>query len=185
MQAELIRSRRKTLSVQVRADGAVVVRAPLLTPRSEIERFLGKHTDWIARQIQIREAAAEEAARIPRLDEGQMKVLTAQARKDLTARAAFFAARMGVSYGRIAIRHQKSKWGSCSSKGNLNFNCLLMLTPEYVRDYVVVHELSHLRHMNHSREFWDEVGRVLPDYRVARKWLKENGTAIMHRNPST
>ena len=184
MQAQLIRSRRKTLSVQVQADGTVLVRAPLLMPRSEIERFLEKHADWIARQLRIREAAAAEAAQIPRLDERQLKELTVQARKDLTARAAFFAARMGVSYRRIAIRHQKSKWGSCSAKGNLNFNCLLMLTPEHVRNYVVVHELCHLRHMNHSVQFWEELERVLPDYREAKKWLKDNGSAVMRRNPA-
>ena len=183
MTAELIRSRRRTLSVQVRRDGSVLVRAPMRTPQREIRRFLEKHADWIEKQQLRLRQQAEEAAKIPPLSEDELKELTRLARKDLTARCEAYAAQMGVSYGRIAIRHQKSKWGSCSSKGNLNFNCLLMLTPEDVRDYVVVHELCHLRHMNHSAEFWAEAEKYMPDYRDARKWLKQNGAAVMNRSP--
>ena len=183
MTVELIRSRRRTLSVQVRQDGSVLVRAPMLTSQREIRRFLEKHTDWIERQqLRVRQQA-EEAKNTPPLSEEELRELTRLARKDLTARCEAFAAQMGVSYGRIAIRHQKTKWGSCSSRGNLNFNCLLMLTPEEVRDYVVVHELCHLRHMNHSPEFWAAAEKVLPDYRNAKRWLKQNGTAVMNRVP--
>lgn len=184
MTAELIRSRRKTLSLQVRQDGSVLVRAPMLTPQREIRRFLEKHADWIERQQQRLRQQAEEAAKIPPLSKDELRELTQLARKDLTARCEAFAARMGVSYSRIAIRNQKTKWGSCSSKGNLNFNCLLMLTPEEVRNYVVVHELCHLRHMNHSAEFWAAVEKLQPDYRNAKKWLKQNGAAVMNRSPS-
>ena len=87
----------------------------------------------------------------------------------------------GISYGRITIRNQKSRWGSCSEKGNLNFNCLLMLTPPDVIDYVVVHELCHRIHMDHSAAFWAEVQKVLPDYKKAKKWLKDNGSSIIGR----
>ena len=184
MTAELIRSRRKTLALQVRPDGSVLVRAPLRTSMREIQRFLDQHADWVEKQQRRMQERAEAAAGVPRLSEEELKALAKEARKDLTARTEAFAALMGVSYGRIAIRHQKSKWGSCSSAGNLNYNCLLMLAPEAVRDYVVVHELCHRRHMNHSPAFWAEVGRVLPDYKSARKWLREYGTAIMNRNPT-
>ena len=88
---------------------------------------------------------------------------------------------MGVTYGRITIRSQHTLWGSCSSKGNLNFNCLLMLTPPEVLDYVVVHELCHRKEMNHSARFWAEVEHVLSDYEIRRKWLRENGTALISR----
>ena len=88
---------------------------------------------------------------------------------------------VGVSYGGITIRAQKTRWGSCSSKGNLNFNCLLLLAPAEVLDYVVVHELCHRREMNHSPKFWAEVERVLPDYDARRKWLKENGPGLISR----
>ena len=99
-------------------------------------------------------------------------------------RCAFWAEKVGVSYGRISIRHQKSRWGSCSSKGNLNFNCLLMLAPDSVRDYVVVHELCHRKHMNHSPEFWQAVEQAIPEWRSAKIWLKQNGDALMLRNPA-
>lgn len=92
-----------------------------------------------------------------------------------------YAKQIGVTYGRITIRNQKTRWGSCSSKGNLNFNCLLMLTPPEVIDYVVVHELCHRKEMNHSGAFWAEVEKVLPDYKEQVKWLKENGAQIIGR----
>ena len=101
--------------------------------------------------------------------------------KYIPERVAYYAPIAGVSYGRITIRNQKSRWGSCSAKGNLNFNCLLMLTPPEVIDSVVVHELCHRKEMNHSRRFYDEVLRVYPDYHIWNKWLKENGAAIMRR----
>ncbi len=90
---------------------------------------------------------------------------------------------MGVSYGRITIRSQRTRWGSCSSKGNLNFNCLLLLCPEAVQDYVVVHELCHRKELNHSPKFWAEVERICPDYKTHRKWLKENGSSLIGRLP--
>ena len=91
---------------------------------------------------------------------------------------------MGVSYGRITVRHQKSRWGSCSSKNNLNFNCLMMLTPPDVRNYIIVHELCHLKQMNHSPAFWQEVERIMPGYRTAKQWLEEHGPALIRRLPA-
>ena len=88
---------------------------------------------------------------------------------------------VGVTYGRITIRNQRSRWGSCSGKGNLNFNCLLMLTPSHVIDYVVVHELCHRLEMNHSPAFLAQVERVLPDYRKSREWLKEHEKELIGR----
>ena len=105
--------------------------------------------------------------------EAEITELKKQARKYIPVRVAYYAAQIPVSYGRIAIRCQKTRWGSCSQKGNLNFNCLLMKLPPEIIDYVVVHELCHRLQMNHSRQFWAEVEKILPDYRKRRKWLKE------------
>ena len=106
---------------------------------------------------------------------GELPRLKKQARAYLTARVRYFAPIIGVEYGQIAIRAQKTRFGSCSSKGNLNFNCILMRMPPVIVDYVVVHELCHRKQVNHSAAFWSEVEKVLPDYRKARKWLRENG----------
>jgi predicted metal-dependent hydrolase len=86
-----------------------------------------------------------------------------------------------VTYGRITVRNQRTRWGSCSSKGNLNFNCLLMLAPPDILDYVVVHELCHRKEMNHSPKFWAEVAKVIPDYKERQKWLRTEGSNIMRR----
>lgn len=90
----------------------------------------------------------------------------------------FWAAQMNESFENITIKNQKKRWGSCSSARNLNFNRRLILAPKEVIDYVVVHELCHLKQMNHSREFWHEVEKVLPDYKIRKKWLDENGNSL-------
>ena len=97
------------------------------------------------------------------------------ARKIFKRKTAAYARKMDVTYGRITIREQKTRWGSCTSEGNLNFNWRLIFAPEEVVDYIVVHELAHRKEMNHSRAFYDVVASVLPDYKVQEKWLKENG----------
>ena len=107
------------------------------------------------------------------------KLYRRKAAEYIPQRCAYYAEILGVSYGRISIREQKTRWGSCSAKKNLNFNWKLMLAPPDVLDYVVVHELCHLVHMDHSQAFWALVGSVLPDYRVRRRWLKEHGDELM------
>ena len=179
----LLRSRRKTLALQIEKDGTVLVRAPYLFPEHEIMGFVEKHRDWIAEHRSRVLAQAEERKNTVHLTEQELQDLAGAAGKDLPRRAAHFASVIGVSYGRITIRNQKTKWGSCSSRGNLNFNCLLMLAPEYVRDYVVVHELCHRKQMNHSPAFWEEVEKVLPDYRNAKKWLRQHGSELIAMNP--
>ena len=175
----LIRSSRRTLSVQVTAEGEVVVRAPRLYPKYKIEAFLRQKEPWI-RERQERLAAAP---RTPTLSEEEHKQLVKAAKVWFADRVARFAPLMGITYGSVTIRTQKTRWGSCTGRGDLNFNCLLMLAPEEIRDYVVVHELCHRRHMDHSAAFWSEVEQVLPDYKTRRKWLKDNGAALMAAAP--
>ena len=176
----LVRSSRKTLAVQIRADGTVIARAPLRMPKERILGFLSEKASWICTQqgrMQEREKMRQQA-RI-HLDAAQEKELRERAKAVLAQRTAYFARQIGVTYGRITVRDQKTRWGSCSQTGNLNFNFRLILAPLEVLDYVVVHELCHRRQMNHSAQFWQEVAQVLPDYRERKAWLTENGWRLM------
>ena len=101
-----------------------------------------------------------------------------QAHIQIPKRVRHYANIVGEPFSRIFIKNQKSRWGSCSSARNLNFNWRLMMAPLTVLDYVVVHEISHLKQMNHSKEFWAEVEKVLPDYQEQKKWLDENGRLL-------
>ena len=175
----LVRSSRRTVSIQVTAEGEVVVRAPRLYPKYKIGAFLRQKEPWIRARLE----ALASVPRLPELSEAEHKALITAAKAWFTARVAHFAPLMGVTYGSVTIRTQKTRWGSCTGKGDLNLNCLLMLAPEEIRDYVVVHELCHRRHMDHSAAFWAEVERILPDYKLRRKWLKDNGPALMARRP--
>jgi len=174
MEYQLIRSRRKTVAIQITREG-VLVRAPLHMPAAVIRTFVESKRAWIEKALENRPTPQ------PAFTPEQLRELTRQAREDLPRRAARFAPLLGVTYGRITLRHQKTRWGSCSGRKNLNFNCLLMLTPQSVRDYVVIHELCHLLEMNHSKKFWALVEGMMPDYREARKWLRTQGKALIER----
>ena len=128
-----------------------------------------------------KQKAQYENRELHQLTDAEIRELADQALDYIPGRVEYFSAMVGVQYGRITIRNQKTRWGSCSGKGNLNFNCLLMLTPPEVIDYVVVHELCHRKEMNHSKAFWDEVERILPDYRQSVAWLKNEGGFIIRR----
>ena len=179
---KLIRSNRKTVSLQVK-DGQAIVRAPMKMSVRDIDAFVLKNSDWLKKQLEKSRARAAARERIPKLTEQEMKKLTQYAKSYLPQRVAYYAPIVGVTYNKITIRHQKTRWGSCSSKGNLNFNCMLMLTTPEVIDSVVVHELCHRKEMNHSKKFYAHLLRVYPEYSKCRKWLKENGRAILDRMP--
>jgi predicted metal-dependent hydrolase len=180
---EVIRSRRKTLSLEVLDDGRVRVRAPLRSSQTEIRRLVEKHSAWIGRKLQEAQRRKTELEKVVPLEEEELRALQKRGKKLFAERAAFFAPAVGVRYGRITVRRQRSKWGSCSAAGNLNFNCLLLLAPPEVLDYVVVHELCHRLEMNHSPRFWAEVRRVCPEYERCRRYLREYGSALMARLP--
>ncbi len=180
MEYTLIKSRRKTVSLEVREDG-LIVRAPNRMTRRETDAFVEKHAAWIEkRRKQIAERKAQSAS-AEKLSEQELDALYQKAAAYLPARLGYYAPKLGVSYGRVTIRCQKTRWGSCSAKKNLNFNALLMLTPPEVIDSVVVHELCHLKEMNHSPRFYALVLSVYPDYDRWDRWLKQNGAAIMAR----
>lgn len=178
---QLIRTSRKTVAIQITRQGEVIVRAPRQCPLSFIETFLMEKRPWIERkqrEVRLREEtrkASQEDTRTP----AEEQVYRAQAAEIFARKAAYYAARMGVTYQRIVIRDQKTRWGSCSSRGNLNFNWRLVLAPVPVLDYVVIHELAHRREMNHSPRFWSIVAEMMPDYQTHRKWLRDHGDSLM------
>lgn len=179
-EAAVVRSNRKTMSLEITPQGTVLVRAPLHLPKEEIDRFLQEKSDWIEKylaRVENINRAGEEAP----LSMEDIHALADKALQVIPPRVRQLAARMGVTYGRITIRNQQGRWGSCSSMGNLNFNCLLMLAPAEVLDYVIVHELAHRKEMNHSSAFWAQVEAVLPDYRQREKWLKTQGKVLLAR----
>lgn len=175
MDVTVIRSNRKTVAIRVNADFSVTLRVPLRVTKRDIEKILKEKESWIIKhQAEIARRKEEYASKSgPKLTDAEIRELADRALNYIPERVAYFAPIVGVKYGRITIRNQKTRWGSCSSKGNLNFNCLLMLAPPEVIDYVVVHELCHRKEMNHSAAFWNEVAKVLPDYKASVKWLKE------------
>ena len=176
----IIRSKRKRITLQVSPKG-LIVKAPYFATDEQIEEVVRSHADWIKANQEKVEEALRNRPPVEKLTMDEIRALAEEALRVIPERVAYYAPLVGVTYGRITIRNQRSKWGSCSSKGNLNFNCLLMLTPPEVIDCIVVHELCHRKEMNHSDRFYAEVLRVYPDYWKWYTWLKENGDDIMIR----
>ena len=180
LEYQVIKSNRKTIAAEITAQG-VVVRAPLRMTEKEIAAFVEKNRDKIEKYLERARARRDSLPDAPRLTPEDIQKLADEALVYIPQRAAYYAPLIGVTYGRITIRNQRSKWGSCSAQGNLNFNCLLMLCPQEVIDSVVVHELCHRKEMNHSPRFYAEVRRVFPEYDKWNGWLKEHGPAVMKR----
>lgn len=183
MEYKIERSARKTIGIRVNPDLSVTVKAPYFLANREIERVIREKENWIIKTADKIKAAQEalKNEEINYLTNEELEKLADEALAVIPGRVKYFSEMMGVSYGRITIRNQKTRWGSCSSKGNLNFNCLIMLAPSEVIDYLVVHELCHRKQMNHSKAFWSEVEKILPDYRQSVSWLKKEGSSLMHR----
>lgn len=181
LHAKLKRSDRRSLSVEVDRNGEILVRAPLRLSERQIHRFLWSRADWIISHQEKRAMEAEQRRSLPPIGTEELRRLADQAEESIPERVRYYAERIGVDYGRIRIRNQQTRWGSCTAAGNLSFNCLLMLCPLEVLDYVVVHELCHRREMNHSPHFWALVEEELPDYRERRDWLRVNGAKLIGR----
>ncbi len=179
----LIRSDRRTLSMQIKGV-ELIVRAPMRASKKRIDAFVLENSAWIERNLKKAGAQQIRAERQGALGEEELRALAQRAREYLPERVSYYAPLIGVTPGRITVRSQRTKWGSCSAKGNLSFNCLLMLTPPEVIDSVVVHELCHLKEMNHSDRFYREVYRAFPDYDRWNGWLKRNGGVLLRRMTS-
>lgn len=186
---ELIRMNRKSLAIHISEDGKVMVKAPVGMKARVISDFICSKQEWI--EERVKKAHADSSNRIvicegatvpfrnkPFLVDDAVKTrrwMIEEARSEFEKKAGYYSQIIGVSYNRIAVREQKTRWGSCSSGRNLNFNWKLIMMPEKVLDYVVIHELSHLKEMNHSKRFWNIVAQVCPEYMECRRWLKDYG----------
>ncbi|MBI4239193.1 MAG: M48 family metallopeptidase [Deltaproteobacteria bacterium] len=200
--------RRRTMAVQVSAGGTVTVHVPRRCSNQEVEEFLTARRDWIertrARVVALHARYPKRTltadATVPYLgteyplaailndrvdsDSGARatRLITwyrAEALRHLTTRTHHFAAQLGVTPTRIAVRTQHRRWGSCSPNGRIFYNWRLILCPPAVIDYVVAHEVAHLRHANHGPRFWQTVAALFPDFTAHRRWLQTDGMAFV------
>ena len=178
---EVRRSKRKSAAIKITADMQIVVFVPLYVSDNEIERMVISKSKWIDEHMLKVQSTIDERSKLEKITFEQVKELADQAVEYIPKRVKYYAEKENFVYNKITIKNLVSRWGSCSTKGNLNFNCLLMLTPDYVIDYIVVHELCHLREMNHSQKFWAKLEKIMPDYQRAELWLKQNGGNLISR----
>lgn len=176
----VIRSNRKTIAIQLKNE-EVLVRAPRLMSDLEIEGFVKKHEKWIHKNMEKVRERDQLGALNPPFTKEELTYFSKKAKQVIPPKVEAYAKKLGVQYGRISIRTQRTRWGSCSGRGNLNFNCLLMMAPEEVLDYVIVHELCHLIEMNHSKRFWGLVETMMPDFQNQKAWLKQYGNLLIDR----
>lgn len=168
------RSSRKSMGLEIKQTGEVLARIPMGLPDGELKAFMQNHQNWIIEKLAIsrqknRSKETTGAAPVGELKKGEIEDIKSK----IAGRVRYYGKLMGVTWGRITIRNQKTRWGSCSSKGNLNFNYQLYYLEDELLDYVVMHELAHRRHMDHSPEFWQEVEHYCPNYKECRRRLKE------------
>ncbi|MBM2575125.1 M48 family metallopeptidase [Jannaschia sp. Os4] len=201
------RARRMTLRVG-RTDGRVSLVVPKGMPLREAEGFVAAHADWIARQVEAAPAprrvevggtlplmgrevpVVEGAGRAARWTGAAVAVppdrpgprvaalCRTLARTHLLEAVDRHATALGRPFGKVTLRDTRSRWGSCTSRGDLMFSWRLILAPPEVLDYVAAHEVAHLAHMDHSARFWDCVGRLMPGYAPRRAWLRREGAAL-------
>jgi len=162
------RARRYVLRVE--SDGRLRVTIPRGGSRREAEAFVQRNIDWV-----VRERARAQAELRPPEDDNDLRH---HARRELPARLLELAARHGLAVTRVSVRNQRSRWGSCGRDGHICLNWRLVLMPPSVRDYILIHELMHLRRMDHSPAYWRLVADAYPDYRAARDWLRRHGAAL-------
>ena len=181
-EVSVIKSKQKTISIQIKPN-EVIVRAPTRMKQNEIEKFVESKRNWIEKHLQSLSEKQKFFENIEPYSDEEIRGFVAKAKEIIPQKVEYFADKIGVTYNKITIRCQHTRWGSCSSKGNLKFNCLLVLLPDEIIDSVVIHELCHRKQLNHSAKFYAEIGKVFPDYNRCRQWLKQNGNKNMSRIP--
>lgn len=167
---QLIRSRRKTVSLEIRPDGTVLVRAPLQMPDESVRDFLTRHQGWLNTHL---ERVKARQAKYPEPTLAEREALIRKAQSTLPGKVDYYAAQMGVQPTGITITGARTRFGSCSAKNRICFSWRLMQYPEAAIDYVVVHELAHILHKNHGAAFHAFVASILPDHLERRKLLRD------------
>ena len=168
MNYEIIYSKRKTLCLQITNDLRIVVRSPHRVSKASIDDFVNKHSDWIEKKI----AQMKSRPAINELSCDDIEALKKNTEEIIAPRISYYSNLMGLSPNKISISSAKKRFGSCSSQGNINFSFRLALYPQEATEYVIVHELAHLKEMNHSKKFWQIVEKYMPDYKERRKLLR-------------
>lgn len=183
IECHILHSNRKSISIQISPEKEVIIRVPNFLSSYQLSQVLEEKKEWILNSYQSIPDKPELTLRQKR----QLVTLENRYRKAakeyIPSRVFYFQKQIGVTPGKIVIRDQKTRWGSCSGNQTLSFNYRLMFAPPCILDYVIVHELCHIKHMNHSDSFWAEVEKILPDYKEKRNWLKQHGqelTLIKH-----
>ena len=169
MEYKIVRSDRRTLAIEITAEAELLVRAPRRISVAEIEKFISDNAAWIDSHIEI---ARQHAALHPEPDESEREAYIAEAKEYLPKRVAYFAELMGVTPEGITLTGARKRFGSCSGKNRICFSWRIMEYPKELVDYVIVHELAHIKHHNHSREFYNFIAKVMPDHKERRNRLK-------------
>ena len=169
MEIKVKYSKRKTLALEITRDAQVLVRAPIGTSKKRIDEFTKSHWEWLISHLEKRKNSIKSR---PKLSEDDLEKLKTLAKEIIPPKVEKYAEIMGVFPEHVSINSAKTRFGSCSSKKRLNFSCRLMTYDERAIDYVVVHELAHLKHLNHSKDFWAFVEKFMPDYKERKKLLK-------------
>lgn len=165
-----ISRRARGVRLAVHADGSVVVTGPRWIGKRMIQKFVMEKSDWILDKI--RRVSARPKKILDTRSTQEYLHYKEQARALVCRRLEYFSALYGYTYKRISIRNQKTRWGSCSKQGNLNFHYKIAFLPEHLADYIIVHELCHLKEMNHSKKFWDLVAITMPEHKARRRELR-------------
>ncbi len=181
----VIRSQRKTACIEIGCDLSIIVKVPNHMSCLDIEAFITKQSAVIEKNIEVMKRRVKDRNDNEYAEAfscQEIAALIEEAYEYIPMRIKYFAEIMNVTYKKISIKNYVSRWGSCSAQGNLSFNCLLMLAPKCVVDYLLVHELCHRKEMNHSKSFWNEVEKYCPDYKECKMWLKQQGLRIIEKN---
>ncbi len=171
---QLIRSKRRTICIEIASDARLIVRAPNRLPIDRIQSFVNAKSGWIKKKL-IQRLKSLQSEKPIALTEEEVSLHRNSAHEKIQSRLDHYSFLTNTPYNQFRLSNAKKRWGVCNSKGHININWRLVMAPEPVLDYVVIHELMHVKELNHSKRFWERVAGVQPEYKIHRKWLKEQG----------